>query len=162
MFVRFLFSCLVDADSLDTERHMNGGKAALRRPGPPLTELLVAYREHQERLLTRAASTANAVNQVRREVYEACCSRASLEPEIFRLTVPTGGGKTLSSLGFALEHAAAHAEEPGFRRIIYAIPFTSIVEQTADVFRSVFPEPGVFLLVRQGESDSSPDCGTTL
>ncbi|MFI5459165.1 MAG: CRISPR-associated endonuclease Cas3'', partial [Isosphaerales bacterium] len=131
-FTRMLFSCLVDADFLDTEAFVDPGRAALRREGDHAScmELLESLNIHLDEKQRTAADTR--VNRVRRDVLEACRSQAKLAPGFFSLNVPTGGGKTLSSLAFALAHAAEH----GLCRVVYAIPFTSIIEQTADVFRA--------------------------
>jgi len=118
LWVRMLFSCLRDADCLDTEAFMDPGKRAQRGGYPALDEL------------------QGPVNHLRREILQQCREAARKEPGIFSLTVPTGGGKTLSSMAFALEHAMRHGRE----RIIYVIPYTSIIEQTADVFRTIFGE----------------------
>lgn len=129
-FVRMLFSCLVDADFLATERFMKPEQAtqrAARRPS--LDELLQRLNGSLERF--NHSSPDTPVNQRRREVLEACRSKAELPPGLFSLNVPTGGGKTLSSLAFALNHARCHS----LRRVIYAVPFTSIIEQTAKQFR---------------------------
>ncbi len=129
---RMLFSCLVDADFLATERFMNPVRAAERPEGDAAVSpaaLLAAIDAHLRELESRAVPTN--VNACRARVLQACRSKARLPPGFFSLNVPTGGGKTLSSLAFALAHAAAHAH----RRVVYAIPYTSIIEQTADVFR---------------------------
>ena len=127
---RMLFSCLVDADYLATERFMRPGEAAGRAGlGRGLKDLLLAVDRYVDDLVARSDLTT--VNQHRQTVLRACRAAANHPPGLFTLTVPTGGGKTLSSLRFALGHAVAH----GLRRVIYAIPYTSIVEQTADVFR---------------------------
>jgi CRISPR-associated endonuclease/helicase Cas3 len=127
--IRMLFSCLVDADFLETERFYaaaNGEEVA--RGGhlglPTLRDRLRAY-------MAAMRSTVTALNALRAEVLDRAITQAALPPGFFTLTVPTGGGKTLASLSFALEHAVQH----GLRRVVYVIPFTSIVEQTADVFR---------------------------
>lgn len=134
LWLRMLFSCLVDADFLDAEAFLDPQRHVLRPRLPEAAELLPAFD------VWMAAKTAGAkptpVNRVRAEVLMACreAGRAKrFESGIYSLTVPTGGGKTLASLAFALEHAKAH----GKRRVIYAIPFTSIIEQTAQVFRDV-------------------------
>lgn len=129
--VRMLFSCLVDADFLDTEAYYNRveGRSPLRHePGnrPGLGELRASLNQH----LT-GFRAEGAVNQIRAEILRHVRDRADLEPGLFSLTVPTGGGKTLASLAFALDHAIRH----GQRRVIFVIPFTSIVEQNAAVFR---------------------------
>lgn len=132
LWVRMLFSSLVDADFLDTEAFMDEGKAQSRQGYPSLEEMLSAFNRHMQDKAAKAEHTP--VNRIRADVLCQCREQAALPPGIFSLTVPTGGGKTLSSLAFALEHAIKH----GKSRIIYAIPYTSIIEQTADVFREVF------------------------
>jgi CRISPR-associated endonuclease/helicase Cas3 len=128
LWLRMLFSCLVDVDFLDTEAFMNAGKTESRHGFATLAELAARFDAHMEALKVGAGGTA--VNALRADVLAQCRARAAEPPGLFSLTVPTGGGKTLSSLAFALEHARIH----GKRRIVYAIPYTSIVEQTADVF----------------------------
>ena len=134
LWVRMLFSCLVDADFLDTEAFMDADKAGQRVN--PLTppDLLPRFNAYMEGQFSKAPSTL--VNRIRAEVLQQCRDKVQEAPGLFSLTVPTGGGKTLSSLAFALEHAVLH----GKRRIVYAIPYTSIIEQTANVFRDIFPD----------------------
>ena len=134
LWVRMLFSCLVDADFLDTEAFMDGGKADLRSQQPDLASLLAPFDAHMKQLARRAADTP--VNRLRAGILRNCRDKASHRPGLFSLTVPTGGGKTLSGMAFALEHAVAH----GKRRVIHVIPYTSIIEQTAKVFRDIFGE----------------------
>ena len=133
-FVRLLFSCLVDADFLDTEKFCSPTKALDRRCDEP-QEILPLLRkklcDHMEKLARQSESTP--VNLLRQDILAQCRTKATLPQQIFSLTVPTGGGKTLSSMTFALEHAVRH----GLRRVIYAIPFTSIIEQNATVFRDI-------------------------
>jgi CRISPR-associated endonuclease/helicase Cas3 len=128
LWLRMLYSCLVDADFLDTEAFMAAEQAKERRGFASIETLAARFSAHMDALKVSAGETA--VNRLRAEVLAQCRARAAEVPGLFSLTVPTGGGKTLSSLAFALEHALIH----GKRRIIYAIPYTSIVEQTADVF----------------------------
>lgn len=139
LWVRMLFSCLVDADFLDTEAHFDAGKPARRRGFPTLAQMREAFNAHMAALPV----AATPVNTLRADILRQCRAQAALPPGFFSLTVPTGGGKTLSSLAFALEHAQAH----GKRRIVYAIPYTSIIEQTADVFRNVFQALGDEVLI---------------
>ena len=139
LWVRMLFSCLVDADFLDTEAHFDADKPARREGFPTLAQMRLALDAHMAAL--PVADTL--VNRLRADVLRQCRAQAALPAGFFSLTVPTGGGKTLSSLAFALEHAQAH----GHRRIIYAIPYTSIIEQTADVFRNVFKALGDEVLI---------------
>ena len=134
LWVRMLFSCLVDADFLDTEAFMDPDKARLRIGYPTLAELIPLF----DRFMTEKAAAVEVtpVNRIRAEVLQACRDKAIEPPGLFTLTVPTGGGKTLSSMAFALRHAKQHNQ----RRIIYVIPYTSIIEQTADQFRAIFGE----------------------
>jgi CRISPR-associated endonuclease/helicase Cas3 len=136
MVGRMLFSCLVDADRRDAEAHdarVRGWQ--VDRDWPPLGGLLdgliARYDAHMARF-----SADGPVNRLRADILALARGKASLPPGIFTLTVPTGGGKTLASLGFALDHARRH----GLDRIIYAIPFTSIIDQTAAIFRDVLGE----------------------
>ena len=139
LWVRMLFSCLVDADFLDTEAHFDAGRPARREGFPTLAQMRQAFEAHMAAM--PVADTP--VNTLRADILRQCRAKAALPAGFFSLTVPTGGGKTLSSLAFALEHALAH----GKRRIVYAIPYTSIIEQTADVFRKVFKLLGDEVLI---------------
>lgn len=132
LWIRMLFSCLVDADFLDTEKFMDGDKAANRGGYPGPEEMLPNLEKHLSALRDSAEQTE--INLLRRQVQEQCATKANGQHALFTLTVPTGGGKTLSSLYFALRHAVHH----GKTRIIYVIPYTSIIEQTADIFRGIF------------------------
>ena len=132
LWIRMLFSCLTDADFLDTEAFMNAGKSELRGGYPELGTLLSQFDEAMEKKNKEAENTP--VNRLRANVLLQCREKAIGEPGLYTLTVPTGGGKTLSSLAFALKHAIHHKK----RRIVYAIPYTSIIEQTAEEFRKIF------------------------
>lgn len=134
LWIRMLFSCVVDADFLDTEAFMDPNRGALRGGHAPPTDLLCAFDAHMMSVLAGAPDTP--VNRVRADVLARCREAATAPPGLFSLTVPTGGGKTLASMAFALGHAVAH----GKRRVVYVIPYTSIIEQTADVFRGIFDE----------------------
>lgn len=132
LWLRMLFSCLVDADFLDTEAFMDPAKARQRLSYPHLAELAPLFDQYMTQKTAGAPTTR--VNRIRTEVLQACRDKAADPSGMFTLTVPTGGGKTLSSLAFALRHAAVQNK----RRIIYVIPYTSIIEQTADQFRAIF------------------------
>ncbi|WP_172623321.1 CRISPR-associated helicase Cas3' [Arabiibacter massiliensis] len=136
MFVleHFIYSSLVDADYLDTERFMTPEAAEAReaRELASMEELLVKLESHMTELMGKASDTP--VNRARRSVYEDCLATAVRPSGLYTMTVPTGGGKTLSSLAFALQHAV----EQGMERVIVAIPYTSIVEQTAATLKAVF------------------------
>lgn len=130
LFIRMIFSCLVDADRLDTEAFMNPDRIDARRRKPSISELSSRFFPQLDNLVSNAAPSR--VNQLRRMVLEDCKASAKQAPGLFSLTVPTGGGKTLSSLAFALGHARKH----GLRRIIYVMPYMSIIEQNAEIFKS--------------------------
>ena len=132
LWIRMLYSCLVDADFLDTEEFLEPEKSRKRKGYPSLNELLTLFEEYMTKKQSEADDTF--VNKQRAEILRQCKSKSSNKPAIFTLTVPTGGGKTLSSMAFALHHAMKH----GKNRIIYVIPYTSIIEQTADQFRQIF------------------------
>ncbi|NLI01428.1 MAG: CRISPR-associated endonuclease Cas3'', partial [Chthonomonadales bacterium] len=132
LLVRMCFSALTDADYLDTERHMNPALATQRQGAQPLSWYEDALRRHLMEL--RASAPPSEVNAIRNEVLDACYRAAEDPPQAYRLTVPTGGGKTLASLTFALRHAVRH----DLRRVIVAIPYTSIIDQTATVYAKVF------------------------
>lgn len=125
---RMLYSCLVDADFLDTEAFMSNG-SVVREPG----EGIPALYEKLEEKLKEFKHPTNELNRMRCKILERCLQMAEAERGLFTLTVPTGGGKTLSSLAFALKHAVRHK----MRRVIYVIPYTSIIEQTAATFRDI-------------------------
>lgn len=131
---RMVFSCLVDADYLDTEAYYDQLEHRSRdRDWPALGAILPDLRARFDRHMAGFAADSD-LNRLRAEVLGHIRAGAEMPPGLFTLTVPTGGGKTLASLGFALDHAARH----GHRRIIYAIPFTSIIDQTAATFRRLF------------------------
>lgn len=136
--VRMLFSALVDADFLETEAHFGRGPDGAKRRRPKGLALSSAEAlAHLEAHLARLAEASPAherVNELRRELLADCLAAAGRPPGLFTLTAPTGTGKTLAMLAFALKHAAAH----GLRRVVVALPFLSILEQTARVYRELF------------------------
>ena len=137
---RVLFSCLVDADFLDTENHFDSKQTELRSV-PSLSEE-TAFQTVMKTL--QGFSPNGQVNQARQQLLTDCLAAAEMQPGLFSLTAPTGSGKTLASMAFALKHCCHHnASLPAtsvnrFRRVIVVIPFTSIIEQTAKVFRELF------------------------
>lgn len=123
LWIRMLFSCLVDADFLDTAKYMGKKEDLHYLPLEILKKRLDEYLSEKK--------SDSELNKKRNEILMRCTDKAKLEPGFFSLTVPTGGGKTLSSMAFALEHAIKHNK----KRIIVAIPYTSIIEQTSKVFK---------------------------
>lgn len=132
LWLRMLFSCLVDADFLDTEAFMDGDKAASRSNYQGLSSLLTDFDLYMANKSASAEDTP--VNAIRADILRQCREKSALNPGLYSLTVPTGGGKTLSGMAFALSHAVKHKKQ----RIIYVIPYTSIIEQTASIFREIF------------------------
>lgn len=154
-FTRMLFSCLVDADFLATEAFMNPAQAARRNAAPDDALKRIAEAVAARIKLFGVPKESDTVNQKRADVMADCSRKAEEEPGLFTLTVPTGGGKTLSSLLFALRHAVKH----GQKRIIYVAPFTSIIEQNADVIRDIVRplESDGFTPLIEHHSALSPD-----
>jgi CRISPR-associated endonuclease/helicase Cas3 len=138
-FTRMLFSALVDADFLETEKFYDKvkGQKSERGWAGSIEGLEQALNAH----LSKFGAPESDVNKLRADVLAHARGQAMKSPGLFSLTVPTGGGKTLTSLAFALDHARKH----GLKRIIYVIPFTSIVEQTADVFRKALGDDDAVL-----------------
>jgi CRISPR-associated endonuclease/helicase Cas3 len=136
-FTRMIFSCLVDADFLDTEDFMDPEKSAWRKGYAELPALEGNLKQYMDHLSAHVPATK--INEFRKSILNQCLVAAEREPGLFSLTVPTGGGKTLASLAFALKHAVKYK----LKRIIYVIPYTSIIEQNAGVFRQVFGEESV-------------------
>ncbi|MES1192185.1 MAG: CRISPR-associated helicase Cas3' [Steroidobacter sp.] len=140
--VRMLFSCLVDADFLDTEAHFQAGPEGKRRraPGPKLdtTRAALALEQYMANNIRMRPASSSSVAAVRSDLWAAATDAATASPGIFSLTAPTGSGKTLAMLQFALKHA----EKNNCRRIILVVPYLSIIEQTARIYRSIFSEFG--------------------
>lgn len=134
---RMLFSCLVDADYLDTEMFMDE-ESALKRMNDIKLESLLPLLDAYIGCLQKGIANSE-VNIIRRQVQERCVSMSDVAKGFYSLTVPTGGGKTLSSLVWALRHAVHN----GMKRIIIAIPYTSIIVQTASILKQIFGEEAV-------------------
>lgn len=149
LWIRMLFSCLVDADFLDTEAFMSPDKSKQRPVAISLDKLLSAFNKNMD--IKMKNSENSNINEIREQLLSQCREAAKESSGIFTLTIPTGGGKTLSSLAFALEHAIRHKK----RRVIYAIPYTSIIEQTAEVFAEILDPFGN--LVLEHHSNIEPD-----
>ncbi len=135
-FMRMIFSCLVDADFLDTEAFMNQGKIE-RNPGESMEVLLEKLEIYTSGWLQNQET--DTVNGRRTEILRHCLKMGESEKGLFRLTVPTGGGKTIASLAFALRHAVKNKMD----RVIYVIPYTSIIEQNAKVFQDILGKENV-------------------
>lgn len=135
--IRFLYSCLVDADFLDTEQFMIPEQNSLRGSKASVSELLFKLESFLDNLRNNTPNTT--VNQIRNIVQQHCIKRSEEQVDFYSLTVPTGGGKTLSSVLWALRHA----KHNNLKRVIIAIPYTSIITQTANTLRSIFGEENV-------------------
>lgn len=133
-FTRMIFSCLTDADFLDTQWFMDGKQESAEYASMEI--LLERLKKH----IGKWFPPETELNRQRCEILTQCIDKGCELPSgLFSLTVPTGGGKTISSLAFALQHAVSHGKE----RIIYVIPYTSIIEQTASQFRDILGEENV-------------------
>lgn len=173
--IRMLFSCLTDADFLDTDAHFQGDAQGKRyRSGGPelrpnLHAALIALDAHMTGQVRRPTQPGHhsqrieCVSQVREQLWQAACLAAHLPTGLFTLTAPTGSGKTLAMLKFALEHAHAH----GLRRIVLAVPYLSIIEQTAGIYDKVLAELGENFVLQHhslaglGEEQSHGDAEDT-
>lgn len=153
MLIRMLFSALVDADFLNTEDHFHPEKAPLRGSRATPQKLWNLFQKYHHK--RASCDPDKPINHIRNEVYQASLIKAKGTQGFYRLTVPTGGGKTLTSLGFALKHLQRH----DLKRVIYAIPYTSIIDQVASEFKEIFPDKWVLehhSNVRWFESEEYP------
>src|SRR5712691_4417188 len=148
LYIRMLFSTLVDADFLDTDAHYTG---ALRQSYELRPAALM------RRLLAEKAtkSSAGELNAIRNRIFQQCLDAADLPPDFFSLTVQTGGGKTLSSMAFALRHAERH----GLRRVIVVIPYLSIIEQNAAQYRRIFDPDNTGIVIEHHSAIVAPEDG---
>ncbi|MCD8375430.1 MAG: CRISPR-associated helicase Cas3' [Oscillospiraceae bacterium] len=155
-FTRMLYSCLVDADFLDTETFMRGAQP--RSGYEPLSALLDKLRVKTDGWLNAAPSSQ--LNRRRNDILRTCINCGEQWPKgLYTLTVPTGGGKTTASLAFALNHAV----ERKMNRVIYVIPYTSIIEQTVKVFQEILGKENVLghyseaAFRQKGQEDLTPE-----
>lgn len=152
LWIRMLFSCLVDADFLDTESYMNPAKRDTRGEFLTIPKLLASFDDYiAKKQMEAKLESKPTLYKARQSVLEDCRAAAHSIPGFFSLTVPTGGGKTLSSMAFALNHAITYGKD----RIIYVIPYTSIIEQNADVFREAIGQEQVVEHHSNLDSDDS-------
>ncbi|KOV82388.1 hypothetical protein ADL03_25430 [Nocardia sp. NRRL S-836] len=136
MLLRMLFSALVDADFLDTQAHFRGASGVFVSPRLGMAELLRRF-EHK-RMKRFGARPSSDVGEMRAQVYRDCVAAAGLPPGFFRLAAPTGAGKTIAVGGFALHHAARFE----MRRVVVAVPFLSVTDQNAQVYRDFLDSGG--------------------
>ncbi|TAN48130.1 MAG: CRISPR-associated endonuclease Cas3'' [Methylococcaceae bacterium] len=147
-YIRMLFSLLIDADRLDTEAHGTGFcRVPLKLNTDGLLERLIAEKNSK--------SAEGELNALRNRIFQACLDQASAPPGFFSLTVPTGGGKTLSAMAFALTHSARN----GLRRIIVVIPYLSIIEQNAAQYRRIFDPNDEGIVVEHHSAVRAPEDG---
>lgn len=131
-WIRLLYSCLVDADYLDTEKFMNREQNLLRTQSYSMCEMKLRLEKYLKEL--KAKASHSKVNEIRGQIQQLCLEESKNLPGFYSLTVPTGGGKTISSIVWAVNHALTHSK----KRIIIAIPYTSIIVQTAEVLKGIF------------------------
>ena len=144
--IRMLYSCLVDADYLDTEQFMSAGSIE-RDHGESIQSLLTKLNQYIEPWW----NPGNELNRKRCQILRSCINSGTGDKGLYTLTVPTGGGKTIASMAFALNHAVQHKMD----RVIYVIPYTSIIEQNAKVFRGIFGDRNVI----EHHSNASAEAG---
>ena len=133
-YIRMLYSCLVDADFIDTESFMNGGSVERGK-----YETMESLHDKLEQYTSKWRNPTRELDKLRTEILSACEEAGEGERGVYTLTVPTGGGKTIASMAFALRHAIKNA----MRRIIYVIPYTSIIDQNAAIFREILGSENV-------------------
>lgn len=153
ILTRMLFSCLVDADFLDTEAFMNN-QPVRKNEFSSLKEIAAMFWSRLEE--DGYFRPKNALNEKRCEILHTCMRKGEGKQGLYSLTVPTGGGKTISSMAFAMKQAMKWHKE----RIIYVIPYLSIIEQTADVFRALLGNHAVLESHSQVDYDSLPEEGS--
>jgi CRISPR-associated endonuclease/helicase Cas3 len=151
MALRLCYSALVDADSLDTAAHFQQLPQPRVRPDADFGRLFKLF--EQRRAAELAGRGGTPVAELRKEVYADCLAAAQQPPGVFRLGAPTGAGKTLASAGFALQHA----KQFGMRRVIVAVPFLTITEQNAAVYRRLLDEEGAEPVVLEHHSQADFD-----
>jgi CRISPR-associated helicase Cas3/CRISPR-associated endonuclease Cas3-HD len=148
--IHMIYSALVDADYLDTEKFVTPKSFEKRGDSHTAEELFKPFELKLSELLdTTSEKSRTPVNKLRRKILIECIEAGKKDRSFYTLTVPTGGGKTFSSLAFSLEQAKTHA----MNRIIVAVPFTTVTGQTANIFRSVFGED--FVLEHHSNIDIS-------
>ena len=150
---RMLLSALVDADYLNTEQHY---RPSLIPPAYPDLKVLWETFERNQKGLIKGLDPSvaqNKVNRVRQEVYQSCCQVATNPPGFYRLTAPTGAGKTRAALAFALKHALS--QRTPLDRIVFAIPYTNIIKQTANDYREIFGPLGQVVLEHHSQVEAT-------
>lgn len=150
-FIRMLYSCLVDADFLDTERFMKIDSNIFRGGYEDFSSLMEKFSNFMG-VLNRE-SKKNKINSYRQQIYSSCLNKAGQKPNLFTLTVPTGGGKTFSSMAFALNHLKYN----DLKRIICVIPYTSIIEQNAEKYKDIFGKQNILENHSNFDFDKSAD-----
>lgn len=133
-YIRMIYSCLVDSDFLDTEEFMNDGKVDR---GADYNYKL--FKKKLNDYVGKFKNKEREINKKRAEIFNNCISKSEYKRGLYTLTVPTGGGKTVSSLAFAINHVLEHEMD----RIIYVIPYTSIIEQTGKIFKDILGQENV-------------------
>ncbi|MEO3946699.1 CRISPR-associated endonuclease Cas3'' [Gorillibacterium sp. CAU 1737] len=136
LLIKYIFSCLIDADRTDSRQFEEGRREGWSRDHSPFFQRSYeALLQHLE-AKNKGDHAEHPINQLRRSMSEACDRFASNPSGIYTLSIPTGGGKTLASLRYALKHAVEHGKE----RIIYIVPYTTVIEQNASEIRSILNE----------------------